>query len=214
MRVCPRLFATAVILLAFSRTVAAQQSSTPDTTALRVSRISLTVTGGYTTPNSKDALTQFWKGGPGFGLSFLVRTTPALYVGVGADVSMLWFKWSGFAQAFPSVPVRRTDMTWMNLFLTSRYMFLTNGPVRPYASGSIGASRLSGAEYKEVIDSVLVTYYDIPGRTRLALTVTGGLSIPVTSGLFFQAEAALRYVHNDPNVGLGLLLSGGARIIL
>src|SRR5512143_2736887 len=108
MRVCPRLFAVAVILLALSRTVTAQQSLTPDTTAPRFSRISLTLTAGYAVPESKDALTQFWKGGPEFGLSFLVRTTPALYVGVGADVSVLWFRWSSFAQAYPSVPVRRT----------------------------------------------------------------------------------------------------------
>lgn len=214
MRVCLRLFTTAVILLAFSGTVTAQNFYSADTTAPRTSRISLAVTGGYAIPGAKWSLQQFWKGGPALGASFLIRATPVLYFGAGADVSMLWFRSSRFSMAYPSVAVHRTDMAWVNLFLTSRFTFTNNGPVRPYASAAIGASRLSGGEYKEVIDSVRVTYYEIPARTRLALTITGGLAIPVTPGLFLQAEAAIRYVHRDPNVGLGVLFGGGARIIL
>ena len=214
MRVRLRLFTTAVILLTFTRTGSAQRLLTPDSTAPRISRISLVVTAGYAIPGAKWPLQQFWKGGPELGASVLIHATPGLYIGMGADVSMLWFRVSRFASAYPSVPVHRTDMAWANLFLVSRYAFTSSGPVRPYASAAIGASRLSGGEYKEIIDSVRVTYYDIPARTRLAMTVAGGLAIPLTPGLFFQAEAALRYVHHDPNVGLGVIFNGGARIVL
>jgi len=192
----------------------AQSSSKPDTSVRESSRLSLTITAGYMAPKSKDALTQFWKGGPGLALRLLVQATPAFSVGAGADLSILWFRQSSFVLAHPSVEVRRKDMAWVNLFVLSRFSSVTPEPVCPYAELAIGASRPSGAEYKAVVDGVRVTYYEIPARTRLALTFAGGLEIPVSGRISFLAEAAMRYVHNDPNIGVALLFSGGVRVKL
>jgi hypothetical protein len=214
MRVWMRLIATAVILSTISWTGKAQVPSVSDTSARRSPRISLAVMAGYVSPQSKHALTQFWKGGPGFAVSLLMRAAPRFWIGMGADVSALWFQKSSFAQAYPSVEMQPKNMAWANLYVLSRYGFIPGASVHPYVQVAIGASRLSGAEYKEVIDSVRVTYYDIPARTRLALTLTGGVEIPVSGGFSFLAEAALRYVHNDENVGIGIVLQGGVRVSL
>src|SRR5512140_2052415 len=215
MRVCSRLLATVAILSVVSRTGAAQESALPDSTARRNFRVSLAITAGYAAPTSKDALTQFWKGGPVGGISVLVRAAPGFWIGAGLDVSALWFRESAFAQAYPSVEMQKKNMAWVNIFVLSRYGgFVRSGPVHPYTELAIGASRLSGAEHKEVIDSVRVTYYEIPARTRLALKLTGGMEIPAWPGISFLVEGAVRYVHNDPNVGVGILVNGGVRVTL
>ena len=214
MRVWTWLLATAVILSMVGQTVTAQKPGKAAAPGPDTSKTSLAVSVGYGTPRSKDALTQFWKGGPAFSMKLLVRSTRSLSFGVGGDVSALWFRLSKFAATYPSVEAHRKDMAWFDLFMFSRYTFATGMALRPYGEFSIGASRLSGAEYKEVVDSVRVTYYEIPARTRLALTFTGGLEIPVSGSFSFLAEANLRYVHNDPNVGVGLLFMGGARVRL
>lgn len=214
MRVCLRLAAMPLMVSVLAWTGAAQSSRVPDTSARKSSRVSLSVTAGYVAPQSKQSLTQFWKGGPGASVCLLMRAAPGFWVGTGLDVSALWFKKSSFAEAYPSVEVQAKNMAWVNLYLLSRYGFIPGGSVHPYIQVAIGGSRLSGAEYKEVIDSVRVTYYEVPARTRMALTCTGGLEIPVARGFSFLAEAAMRYVHNDPNMGIGLLISGGARITL
>lgn len=213
MRAWLQLVAAAAILSVISRTAAAQHSSSPDTSARKTARFSLAVTAGFTAPQSKDALKQFWKGGPGAAVSALLRAAPGFWIGAGVDISALWFRQSGFAQAYPTVEVQKKNMAWVNIFVLSRYGgFISSGSVHPYIEFAIGASRLSGAEYKEVVDSVRVTYYEIPARTRLALTVTGGVDIPVWRGVSFLAEGAVRYVHNDPNVGIGLSIRGGVRV--
>ncbi len=215
MRAWMPLLAAVVTLSVFTRSAAAQHSSSPDTSARKSSRISLAVTAGFTAPQSKDALTQFWKGGPGVAVKVLLRAAPGFWIGAGADISALWFRQSGFVQAYPSVDVQKKNMAWVNIFVLSRYGgFIRSGLVHPYTEFAIGASRLSGAEYKEVIDSVRVTYYEIPARTRLALTLTGGVEIQVWPRVSFLVEGAVRYVHNDPNVGVALLANGGVRVTL
>ena len=213
-RALMRIIHTVMLLAVAAMSMAAQESQAADSSARPPSRIALTFTAGFTAPKSKDPITQFWKGGPNFGVNLLVPASGAFSVGIGADVSMLWFRLSSFAEAYPSVPVQRKDLAWFNLFLLSRYFFMVAGPVQPYAELAIGASRLSGAEYKAVVDSVRVTYYEIPARTRLALTFTGGLKIPVSRSFSFLAEAGFRYVHNDESLGIAFLLVGGVRIIL
>ena len=214
MRLGLRLLAVAFMLSVISCTIMAQELPFPDTSASKGSRISVAVTAGYVSPRSKDGLTQFWKGGPGFAVSLLLRAAPGFWVGTGLDVSALWFKQSSFALAYPNVEMQKVNMAWTNLFLLARYGFLPGASVHPYAEVDLGASRLSGAEYKEVIDSVRVTYYEIPARTRLALTLTAGVDIPVSGGLSFLAEGFMRYVHHDENIGIGLGVRGGVRVIL
>jgi hypothetical protein len=209
-----RLILIAFILSVSASAAAAQGASDPGSAAHRSSRVSLAITAGFGSPRSKDALTHFWKGGPDLAMSLLVWAGPGFWLGTGADVSMLWFRQAAFAQAYPSVPLQPKDMAWVNVFVLARYGFIPSGRVHPYTELAIGASRLSGAEYKEVVDSVRVTYYDIPARTRLALTITGGLDIPVIRGLSFLAEVAVRYVHHDENVGVALLARGGVRVTL
>jgi hypothetical protein len=214
MRVCLRHAAMTLMVSVLACTGAAQSAHGPDTSARRSSRVSLAIMAGYVAPQSKHSLTQFWEGGPGASVCLLMRAAPGFWVGTGLDVSALWFLRSRFGEAYPSVEVKAKHMAWVNLYLLSRYGFIPRGSVHPYIQVAIGGSRLSGAEYKEVIDSVRVTYYEVPARTRMALTCTGGLEIPVARGFSFLAEAAVRYVHNDPNMGIGLLISGGARITL
>jgi len=214
MRVSGRLIILAIILSIAARVATAQTTSKPGSAARKSPRVSLVVTAGYVSPLSKDGLTQFWKGGPGCALSLLVRAAPRFWVGTGVDVSALWFRVSRFQQAYPSVQAQGKNMAWFNIFMLSRFGFIPGGSVHPYVELAVGASRLSGAEYKAVVDSVRVTYYEIPARTRLAVTFTGGLEIPLSGSLSFLAEGAFRYVHNDENLGIGLLASAGVRVIL
>jgi opacity protein-like surface antigen len=204
----------AIIFFVSARALMAQNPSRPDSTAHKGPRVSLAVTVGYAWPRSKDALTQFWKGGPDCAVSLLIRAAPGFWIGAGMDAALLWFRQSNFVQAYPSVDIQKKNLGWFNIYLLTRYGFVPGGAVHPYVAFAIGASRLSGAEYKEVVDSVRVTYYDIPARTRLALTFTGGLEIPVSRGLSLLVEGAARYVHNDENLGFGLLVGGGVRITL
>jgi opacity protein-like surface antigen len=214
MSVCLRLAATAVALSVISWTVVAQSSTDPDTSDHKSSRLSLKVSGGLATPKSKKSLTRFWKGGPAFSVNLLVRAAPGFWVGTGVDVSALWFRQANFGLRYPSVELQRRNMAWVNIFLLSRFGLSPGGPVHPYVEFGAGGSRLSGAEYKEIVDSVRVTYYEIPARTRLAMKFTGGIEITLSPAFAFIAEGALRYVHNDPNMGVGLLLQGGVRLTL
>ena len=209
-----RLFLIAVILCISAHHGMAQDRSKPGGTVQKPSRISLAITGGYSSPRSKDPITRFWKGGPEVALSLLAWAGPGFWLGAGADVSMLWFSESSFAEAYPSVEMQRKDMAWVNVFVLARYGFIPRARVHPYVELAIGASRVSGADYKEVIDGVRVTYYDIPARTRLAFTFTGGLDVPLARGLSLLAEAAVRYVHHDENLGVALLAKGGVRVTL
>jgi hypothetical protein len=176
--------------------------------------LSYSIMAGWMEPHSRPLLTRFWKGGPGLAFNILFRGTPDLRVGVGIDACILWFKKSGFSNTYPSVEPLRRDLVWANFYLMSRYTFLRNAPVRPYADLELGASRLSGAEFKQVINGVRVTYYEIPGRTRLALTVAGGLDIPTSDELSIVLEAALRNVFNDDHIGAGWIYRGGVRVTL
>jgi hypothetical protein len=214
MRSCARLVTTALVLLTAFSDVTAQRSSIPDTPAARSPRISLAITGGYGIPGAKRPLTRFWKGGPEAGLRLLFRAAPGFWVGMGTDVAGLWFRQTKFALAYPTVAVQKRNMAWVNLYLLTRVGFLPSASVHPYVEVAVGGSRLSGADYKQVVDSVRVTYYDIPGRMRLAMTFTCGMEIPVSRRLSFVVDAALRSVRNDENVGLGGLFQGGVRVTL
>ena len=171
----------------------------------------ITVLAGAGIPLSKEGLTQFWKLGPSGSLSFLVNVTPPTSVGIGADFSMLYFKMADFGSTFPTVPVQRKDIAMIHIYVGFKQSFSPARVFSPYIAGTVGAARVTGASYKEIIDSVRVTYYDIPGRTRLAASFALGTDIVLSRVIAFTMEAKATYFHNDPDVGVMSFVRGGFR---
>jgi hypothetical protein len=174
---------------------------------------SLIIMGGAGIPLSKAPLTDFWRYGPNFSLEFVTTATRRLSLGVGADLTVLRFSYAGFAGTYPSgPPPLDRKVIWWDLYLLGRYVFFPKNLVTPYATLKIGAMRPTPASFKQVVDSVKITYYDIHARARLAAAVSGGVDFTLSSELAFVAEVNAVLVHNDPAFGSAVSLRGGFRI--
>ena len=176
-----------------------------------------TFNGGVSVPVSKKALTEFWNYGAGFSLGFLKHIRDSSHaavhaLGVGLDVSILRFKAADFQTRFPSVELRAKNMAFVHAYLRWKYLLHRTKRLSPFVGATIGIAQLTGATYREVIDSVRVTYYDIPSRTRLALGIQGGVAFAFSPSFAVEAEGSWYYVHNDPNIGLGFSLRLGGRV--
>ena len=174
----------------------------------------ITVRYGVGIPLSNKAMTQFWAPGQSVSAEFLINITPRFSLGVGLDAAQYPFREPWFALAYPTVPPQKSDLYWWNLYFASKLTFPGRSRFAPFAIGQIGVSRITAAEYREVIGGVRVTYYDIKGRTRLTVGLGGGVDYFVYRWLFLQAEAKTTYAHNDPQRSFIPLLRAGAVFIL
>lgn len=175
---------------------------------------SLTISFGAGIPQSRNGLTSFWEMGPSISVKFMVNVNRALAFGMGLDLAYLKFNEQSFQSEIPGIPVRSKDITLGVLSLAMKYSLLPSMRVSPFVGATLGATRLTEAVYKETVDSVLVTYYNIPRGTRLTFGLTAGVDIYVVRWLALQIEAETSYVHNDPNLGFASFLRGGIRFSL
>ena len=172
---------------------------------------SVMLSGGMSWPLSRQGLTEYWRAGPDGGVEFDVRVRRRFLVGMGIDAAALLFRASRFVQNHPGVVLRNTPVAQVTVALTGRMEFFPEKRFGPYLGLSVGASRLSAAVYQEVVDSVRVTYYSIPGRTRLSAGGNAGVVFHATRWLGFEAECRLLYVHNDPDTGVSIAFRSGVR---
>ena len=66
-------------------------------------------------------------------------------------------------------------MVFVNVFLSMRRYFQPTLRTSPFVGAEVGFTRISGAEYKEIVNGVRVTYYEIPGALRLTASAVLGL---------------------------------------
>jgi hypothetical protein len=183
----------------------------PTATQQSFRRLTLSFTAGFGMPLSKAALKQFWNGGPAASASFLVSVNRSVAFGVGLDAAMLTFNASNFTATYPGVPVQERTTTFLNLYIGWRYTPFWKNRFAPYLGATIGAGRFTGAEYKQIVNGGRVTYYEIPGITRLSVGGIIGADYKLTGRLALVVEGKGTYLHNDPEAGVVITVSGGIR---
>ena len=175
---------------------------------------SLIVSSGFGFPLSRKGITDFWKAGPSGSAQFLVNINRNAAIGIGLDASTLYFRRGAFAGSYPGVPVQARNLGFFCLYLAATYTPMPGKRLMPFVEANIGAARLTGAIYQEMINGVRVTYYSIPGTMRLALAAAGGVDLVFNSRLAFRGEVKATYLNNDPDLGIELGLRGGLRFRL
>ena len=180
-------------------------SQTPDYGALRPRqslRPMFNVTLGLTSPQGHEGLREFWLNGPGGSAEFLIQLNPLFALGVGADMSLLFFDERAFAERWPGIPLSGKQNLFVgNVYVGATYSFLPGRQTRPFVSAQVGAEFITEALYRQVIGGVRYTYYDVGGKTRLALGVAAGASISLDYDLALLVELKGTFINNDPNVG-------------
>ena len=78
----------------------------------------------------------------------------------------------------------------------------------------MGFARLTGAEQKEVVNGVLVTYYEIPGTAHLTLGASAGIDYYVSRTIALQFDIRGMYMNNDPDFGIAVSMLLGAKFSL
>ena len=174
----------------------------------------LTFSFGAGIPQSRQGITAFWDAGPSGSMKFMVNVSKPVALGIGLDAAMLKFNEGAFRLSHPTVPVQSKDILLTNVYLAMKYSIMPSMRLSPYVGVTIGASHLSEAVYGDVIDSVRVSYYNIPGRTRLSLGISFGADVYLARWLACDIEAKTNYMHNDPDIGMASFLRGGLRFTL
>ena len=175
---------------------------------------SLTISFGTGIPQSRDGITSFWNMGPSGSIKFMVNVNRGLAFGIGFDLAHLGFNTQSFQSAFPGIPLRAKNITMGALYLAMKYSFQPSMRFSPFLGATLGATKLTEAVYTETVDSVLVTYYNIPGRTRLTVGIAAGVDISIVRWFAFQLEAKTSYIHHDPDLGITSFVRGGVRLML
>ncbi|MEW6509594.1 MAG: opacity family porin [Bacteroidota bacterium] len=197
--------ALVALMIASTSVVPAQ---TPQRTPSALPTRSVAVVGGMSWPVSHDGIMQYWRGGPSAGTEIAFRVGRRTWIGIEVEASALWFRAGKFGGAHPGVRAEHKHIAHMAIGLTGKYEFAAVRRLIPYVGLSVGASRLTPAIAQEIVDSVRVTYFNIPGRTRLSVGFLGGVSYPLTRWLAIGVEARWLYVHNDPDIGATTAVRG------
>ncbi len=157
---------------------------------------------GLTVPQSHDALRDFWLGGPSASLEFLIHTNRYFSLGAGVDYSILYFDQNGFATKWTGVSVKGKDnLTVFNLYMDAMLSLAPNSVVRPYIAAQVGAVFIKEAVYQEIVVGVRRTYYNVGGKTKLAMNIATGVTIQIDSSIALLAQIKGTFVHNDTAVG-------------
>jgi hypothetical protein len=185
--------------------VAAHQKQVPPL------RHAVSVTGGYSWPLSREGITEFWDPGPAASINFSVTVNRSVSVGLGFELAKFRFNASRFADAYPGVEPQPDDILWTSVFVGGRYAFLPGMRTNPYFGCSIGASRLTEALHRVVVDGMRTTYYSVGGTTRLTACAAAGTDIFFNRSLAFELEIRGLAVHNDPDLGFAVSAHAGLR---
>lgn len=158
---------------------------------------------GLTVPQGRVGLREFWLAGPGGAVYFQTFTDQYFAIGAGADFSLLYFDERGFSARHPGVKIReKQNLILGNIYIEGTVMLLPTFQTRPYFSVQVGAELISQAVFREVISGVRRTYYDIGGKTRLAVGTSTGVVISLSRAVGIRGELKGVFVHNDRNVSV------------
>jgi hypothetical protein len=174
-------------------------------------RQAISLTAGYSWPLSREGITEFWQPGPTASIGFSVAVNRSVSLGLGLDLARFRFSESRFASANPGIAPQKDDVFWTSVSVGGRFAFLPGMRTNPYLSGSVGASRLTEALYRVVVDGTRTTYYHVGGSTRLTAFLGAGADIFFNRSLALEVEIRGAYIHNDPDFGLALSGQGGLR---
>lgn len=170
--------------------------------------------GGIGIPVTHPSFTRYWLRGPSAGTKLLFSASEHTKLGFGAEATLYSFRRGNFALLNPGVPVQVKHMVFVNVYLSMRRYFQPTLRTSPYIGGELGFLRISGAEYKEIVNGVRVTYYDIPGALRLTVSAVFGVDHYFSRRFAIQADVRATYIHNDPSVGLILGGRAGCKFTL
>lgn len=172
------------------------------------------VWGGITHPFNHGSFKRFWMRGPSAGFALYLRATDAVKIGIGAEATLFSFRQGNFAKYYPTVPAQVKDVGTFNVFLALRSYFRPTMRWSPWIGGELGFTRITGAEYKEIVNAVRVTYYEVHSAIRITGTATLGVDYFVSRRIAVQMEARLSYLHHDESLGLVIGGRGGVKFTL
>jgi hypothetical protein len=174
----------------------------------------LSVSVGIAFPLSKDAVKRYWNSGMTGSISLLLPAQRSVLVGLAFDASALTFDEPAFTTDYPTVPPNAIDLGVFNLQLLARGLFRPGMRLSPWIEGGLGGAFVTGATYREVIDGVRHTYYDVKRTTRLSVSGSAGADIFFTAAFAFTIRGKFTYLVNDPSIGVMLLADAGLRFRL
>jgi len=209
---CRLLMAALIVVVAAEGS--AQQATRSPSPVLPAGGPSLWIFGGMSWPLSRSGFTEYWQAGPAGAVDFTTNVSRRLSVGIELDAAAYWFRAEKFVASHPGVPLRNTPVAMINIALIGRYELMKGKKFGPYIGLALGAVRITEAVYQQIVDSVRVTYYSIPAKTRLTMACIGGAEYKVSRKFALDGEARLMYVHHDPDVGLTLTVRAGVRFTL
>lgn len=192
----------------------AQNSLRPSSLPLSDPKHSLMLSFGVGALHSRNGIMSFWEMGPGGSVTFMINVKRELAFGMGLDIAHVSFRDAAFRSTFPGIPVRQKNITMGALSLAMTYSTLPTMRFSPFVGATLGATRLSKAVYRQTVDSVRVTYYNIPGRARLTVGLTAGADIVLVRWLALRIEMKTIYIHNDPDLGFASFFRAGVRLAL
>jgi hypothetical protein len=190
------------------------EGSDNSTPAPTYKKQSLTFSFGTGMTHSRDGVTSFWEMGYSGSLKFMVNVSKPVSFGVGVDVAQLQFNDQSFRKVYPSVPVQPNNILMSSVYLAMKSMVMPSMRLSPFVGLTLGATHLSDAVYRDIVDSVRVTYYYLPGRTRLTVGVSAGASLYISRWFSIDMEAKTNYVFHDADLGVSSFFRGGVRFTL
>ena len=202
------------------RLLAQTQTVQPTTTAptrpksQKWKRPALSVSVGMAFPLSKDAVKHYWNSGMSGSVSLLLPAQRSVLVGLAFDASALTFDEPALTADYPTVPPNSIDLGLFNLQLLARGLLRPGMRFSPWIEGGLGGAFVTGATYREVINGVRQTYYDIKRTTRLSVSGSAGADIYFNAALAFTIRGKFTYLVNDPSIGVILLADAGLRFRL
>ena len=171
----------------------------------------LSISAGYLMNASRDVFHRFWRPGPALAAEWSMGVQRSIYIGLELGGALFPFSNTGFQRTYPDIPVQSRTVAMWSVLVQWRFRPALTGNVAPFVSLGTGVARITPASYKVVINGIRVTYYELPGRTRLALGLTAGCDFPLAARMHFRIEGGALYVHHDPDAGALLLFRAGLR---
>jgi opacity protein-like surface antigen len=172
------------------------------------------ILGGMTVPLSHDGITDFWMRGPGANVCLMVRMRDNFKVGVGGEAVLFSFRRAAFGERYPGVTPEVKDLGLLHVYLAFRNYIRPSLRFSPYIGAEVGFARLTAAEQKEVINGVLITYYDVPGTTRLTFGASAGVDYYISRTMALQLDIRGMFMNNDPDLGITASVRLGVKFSL
>ncbi len=167
---------------------------------------------GYSTPQGRSGLREFWLAGPNLAAKGLIHINSVFALGLGADFSILYFDQNAFALRWPGISlVEKPNLFVTNVSLHGIYALLPNEETRPFVGVDVGVEIIPRTVYQRIVDGVRYTYYNVGGASRIAFGVTVGVNHRLDDDFGIHAEVKSTFIHNDPNASVLLGLRAGVQ---